>query len=226
MNSNQVMKSSYELLKDSNQDDIDDIFTGTRFSICYLGCKNIGEDVKYKFKQTAAEVFAQYSQKSLNKLLQFELVIDSMSVTIQNNNGGKSGPGILFSSPLCNIRDILYRKMDKAYGNVLILVARDIHQCSLTAHVLLCGSAVDAAKICETFQTAFTMGNGGSKQSSIENIDRVGQEKIVLDTLVHSDKNIRIQDLNFDPPKYNLIRKNSDGFSSFAYSRSKINFTS
>ena len=230
MNSSKVTKSSYELLKDSKQDDIDGVFTGKSFSICYLGCKNIGEDVECKFKPTATEALAQYSQKSLNNLLQFELAIDSMSVTIQYNDR-KSGSGLLFSSPLCNIKDVLYSKRDKTYGNILIFVAWDIHQCSLTAHVLLCGSAAITVKICETFQTAFRIGGEGSKNNSIEDQVSVGKEKISLDTL---DKNIRIkendksnnniQDLNFDPPKYNPIRKNSDGFSSFAYSRAKINF--
>ena len=76
------------------------------------------------------------------------------------------------------------------------------------------------------------MASERSKKNSIEDEDSVSPEKISLYTL---DKNIRIkendksnnyvQDLNFDPPKYNPIRKNSDGFSSFAYSRAKINFT-
>lgn len=174
MNLIRLWKTGHKLLKSPSLDEIDGVIAGRSFKIRYLGCTGIDENGECDFKQTADNIFAQYSSNSAINLVQFDLLIDSMSVMIRDI-GGQGEPTVLFSTPLSNVRDVLYRHSDKRYGKVCIFVARDVPLCSLKAHVLLCDNPKIATNMFESFTRAFSALRSTNKSHSRNNLSHIGR---------------------------------------------------
>lgn len=212
-------------------DEIDEIVAGQSFKIRYLGKLDIEENNECKFHQTAKEMLAQYSPKSLEILPKFELVIDSTSLMITDRIGQEK-PVELLTISLRDIRDVLYRKRDKHYGNVCIFVARDKPQSSsLKAHVLLCDNPVTTQKVFQTFCSAFDVINANDKQQrSSEELSHFESAKTPIKDLNSSinefennNSTIKFQEIDVDPKDKMAAEPNGvkdfDEFSCFVYSR-------
>lgn len=146
-------------------DDIDSIIAGKNFEIRYLGRMGFSENDDCNFSEIAGEVFSQYSRDSLKHLPRFDIVIDSTSVEIIDGYGFVE-PKVLFDVPLLNVKNILYRNGNNRYGNICILVAREISECSLKAHVLLCNDSQTTGNIFRTFERAFAFINKTKKTNA------------------------------------------------------------
>ena len=148
-------QSRHSILKSGSLDEIDEINAGKTFKIRYLGCCNLGEKEGCDFNTTADRLLNNIPEKMLKKLPALELFIDSKSLSVsdthsQNNN--------LFHVSLSDVRDILYRKRDRRYGNICIFVARHITvNSNLKAHVLYCDTSKLAEQLFETFRSAFNV---------------------------------------------------------------------
>jgi hypothetical protein len=143
----------HTILKSGSLDEIDKINAGKTFKIRYLGCCNLGEQERCDFSTTADRIVNNIPRKMLKKLPVLKLFIDSKSLSVSDTHSPKD---TLFEVSLSDVRDILYRKRDRRYGNVCIFVARHIAvSSSMKAHVLYCDTSKMAEELFETFRGAF-----------------------------------------------------------------------
>ena len=234
MNISRLWKTNHKLLKSSYLDEVDGVLAEKSFKVRYLGRTDVDQNGECNFNETAREIFAQYSPKSLKNVVQFDLFIDSKSVMICDNKR-QHKPVVLFTIPLSNVRDVFYLKNDKRFGNVCIFVARDISDYPLKAHVLLCNNPEVTANVFQSFQNAFAIITATKKIHSGVNVSHQEDintsfsdficSKMAINKGVDSNLERKREGLYFDPMETNVFelesRKESDAFSSFAFSRAK-----
>ena len=148
-------QSRHSILKSRSLDEIDEINAGKTFKIRYLGCSNLGEKEGCDFNTIADRLVNNIPEKMLKKLPALELFIDSKSLSVSDTHSLNNN---LFHVSLSDVRDILYRKRDRRYGNICIFVARHITvNSNMKAHVLYCDTSKLAEQLFETFRSAFNV---------------------------------------------------------------------
>ena len=146
-------RKKYSPLKPTYLDDVDRVLAGDVFQVHYLGYNKLNEDAE----GTAREILSRYSVEHRNKTGNQKLIIDSRSIALHQDTADQ--PLVLFNILISSVKNVIYRKRDKLYGNYCAFTARDDAERCECVHVMSCDSPDKTSRIIQSFQTAFNIGS-------------------------------------------------------------------
>ena len=146
-------RKKYSPLKPTYLDDVDRVLAGDVFQVQYLGYNKLNAHVE----GTAREILSRYSVERRDKTGNQKLIIDSKSIALHQDTADQ--PLVLFNIPISSVKNVIYRKRDKLYGNYCSFTVRDDAERCESVHVMSCDSPDETSRIIQSFQTAFNIGS-------------------------------------------------------------------
>ena len=146
-------RKKYSFLKPTYLDDVDRVFAGDVFQVQYLGYNKLNAHAE----GTAREILSRYSVQRRNKIANQKLIIDSRSIALHQDSPDQAS--VLFNIPLSSVKNVIYRKRDKLYGNYCAFTIRDDAERCEGVHVMSCDSPDEISRIIQSFETVFSIGS-------------------------------------------------------------------
>ena len=146
-------RKKYSFLKPTYLDDVDRVLAGEVFQVQYLGYNKLNAHAE----GTAREILSRYSVQRRNKIANQKLIIDSRSIALHQDSPDQAS--VLFNIPLSSVKNVIYRKRDKLYGNYCAFTVRDDAERCEGVHVMSCDSPDEISRIIQSFQTVFNIGS-------------------------------------------------------------------
>ena len=146
-------RKKYSFLKPTYLDDVDRVFAGDVFQVQYLGYNKLNAHAE----GTAREILSRYSVQRRNKIANQKLIIDSRSIALHEDSPDQAL--VLFNIPLSSVKNVIYRKRDKLYGNYCAFTVRDDAERCEGVHVMSCDSPDEISRIIQSFETVFSIGS-------------------------------------------------------------------
>ena len=146
-------RKKYSFLKPTYLDDVDRVLAGEVFQVQYLGYNKLNAHAE----GTAREILSRYSVQRRNKIANQKLIIDSRSIALHQDSPDQAS--VLFNIPLSSVKNVIYRKRDKLYGNYCAFTVRDDAERCEGVHVMSCDSPDEISRIIKSFETVFNIGS-------------------------------------------------------------------
>ena len=146
-------RKKYSFLKPTYLDDVDRVLAGEVFQVQYLGYNKLNAHAE----GTAREILSRYSVQRRNKIANQKLIIDSRSIALHQDSPDQAS--VLFNIPLSSVKNVIYRKRNKLYGNYCALTVRDDAERCEGVHVMSCDSPDEISRIIQSFETVFSIGS-------------------------------------------------------------------
>ena len=146
-------RKKYSFLKPTYLDDVDRVLAGEVFQVQYLGYNKLNAHAE----GTAREILSRYSVQRRNKIANQKLIIDSRSIALHQDSPDQAS--VLFNIPLSSVKNVIYRKRDKLYGNYCAFTVRDDAERCEGVHVMSCDSPDEISRIIQSFETVFSIGS-------------------------------------------------------------------